>query len=276
MTKRLSIRFSMVFLIVMFLSVAAYADTFRLRIEDLDTHQGVVLTAASGTGVINFSGPLGTNFNSYFNVVSSLTHPILNNPDYAAQMNLNLTFISSTGSGTLRITLEDTDYNGGGTPDTPVRMVLNGNVGGSRQTAGAPINFQTWVNPSNQVPGLGTDTTGVATLGDIDGYRDGIPYGSTSLWPGSGANFTGTNFSAGASGDFDAGGSFALFSQATISFNGTPGELVNLSATTTSQVDRSGAGALLSETVNPEPTSLLLLGSGLASMWLGKKKKQSV
>src|SRR5262245_28650904 len=159
---------------------AAYADLFRLRVEDISTGIGIGVVVTDGedgdinplTGVITYSGAINNDF--LVNVTTGVSKPVIGGVNNYAELDLNSVNVQVGRAGTLRITLEDTGYTSG--PDGELSAV--GAVGGTLIAApGSTATFQSWVNPSDLVPWLGLDASspkGLSSIGDI-------PVGSVAL-----------------------------------------------------------------------------------------------
>jgi hypothetical protein len=233
-------------------SSGAYASAFRIRIENLDTGIGIVVTdngtgdsASSNLGIISFSDFSGNIF-SVTTGMSQPFYPLAGGS--SAEMHLNSVVVSTLNAARIQVTMEDMGFN----IDSNGFHSINGLVGGTfTAPAGSTATFQTWVNPSNLVPTLGPDIFPSSSLLALGATPSGsIAAFSPAFVAGPGA----FSFSGGAG--FEKLGPYSLFSQGTVVF--------------------TGAGTLsfdLDTTVTPEPSALLLLGSGLAAIgFFGRNK----
>lgn len=247
-----------VFTVLAFGSSVGYADSlFRLRLEDVATGKGVVISdngsgdTSSDSGVITFNGSLGS---FSVNVTTGLSKPAIGaDSNNFAELDLNSVNISFSGAGTLLITLEDGGYTHGPSGPLSVASLVGGTMTGQ---AGSSVSFQSWVNGDNQLPALGPDQATAAVLPAIGSLP---PAGSVAVFD-SPVTFGPGAFSVSGSQEFTKTGSYSLFSQAKIVFTG-----------------RGSVSFDQNTNVVPEPITLVLLGSGLASMGLlGRKRKTTV
>lgn len=213
---------------------AARAD-FRLRVEDLGTGTGIVLTDTGGTGVISYSGSLGGSSVFTLTVTTGISKPV--QVPYGS-MDLNSVTVDSKGAGTLQITLEDTDFVASANP-----LPVGANIGGT-QTNGS-ITYQAWADGTNAVINLGADQSPAGALGAIGS----VPGTSTAAWSPA---FTSSSIAfSGSSGgpNFTVGNAFSLMQQVTLTFNSAGVASFDAAVTTV-----------------PEPNSVVIAGIGVAGL----------
>jgi hypothetical protein len=268
-------------LLAVFSTAAFAADVrpnFRLRISDGNT--GIVITDnglgdrddATGAGEACLGASTGglicTGFINLGGVQGSVTYA-MSEPDNNEQTILTLhtdMFRFAPGVSTrLIITLEDTGYMPFSSPSTFTGQLSDVEIGT------ATGSFQTWVNRSNLVPYFGEDQNGI-----LDPENLVIPAGSAALFEGPGVtNITGSPAPYNEVGYFEPGvNPYAMFSQAVIDFGVDDfGGPIAFTITSTITAGQNGRPLYPNETNVPEPASLLLLGSGMVTLGLLRKKR---
>ncbi len=248
--------------IVMLGTPSAAEAGFRLRLEDVTTGQGVLVTdggvfdtipgAFGVPGVLIFSGSIG---NFTVNVATGTSHPPLGPlPGYHSLIDLNnVSIIFNGGTGTLRLTLVNDGFVGGAPGVLGLSSFLGGTLSGS---AGSTVTFQGWANGANAIPINPSDPDQIAgALNPI-----ATPGGSTAAFAGTGVSFGVGAFSASANTAFTSGASYSLFSEALINATGNINISFNHSTATT-----------------PEPATILAaLGSlPILGVWARRRKAAS-
>jgi hypothetical protein len=226
-------------LLLTFCATDAQAATLRLRIESVDTGQGVVITDEGAgdpfigvDGLVNFTGSLGS---FSINVTTGASQPLLGGDE----LDLNSINLTLTGAGTLRISLEDSGFTFGG-PSAAVAVSVGGTL---TAPAGSSVTFNAWANPADLVPAYGPDTAGTVALSALGAIPAGSVLGGSFVF-GLGA------FAGQSSAHFMNSGPFSMFSQADIVFTGAGTVSFDLNV----------------QQAVPEPATVLLLGAGLAAI----------
>ncbi len=215
------------------------ADPMRLRLENLTTGVGVVITdngagdLDSVLGSIIASPALGGGLAATIAIGTSI--PPLSGAGSVLTLNGVVVALSPVS---VRFFLENDDYVGGAS--------ITGLIGGTLQGGtGSTITLQSWLNPANLVPDLGADVT---IPGAIAAYT--IPAGSLPLFAP--AVFGPGGFSDSEIEPFTAAGAYSLFAEGTITFAGS-----GVLAATFSDTQA---------VVTPQPGTMVLLGVGLIAL----------
>jgi hypothetical protein len=265
-------------LMVLF-NVAGYAtglSTFRLRVEDTATGIGRVITdnVTSGIGNLNgdnsstagtifFSGYVGNAFVTIYGTSASF-----GGGTGLLTLGARVQSVSEAGA-TIRITLEDSNYSGPTSTFTGAvsgfdHVTLGTTSAATLVGAVSSVNFQTWINVANTTPYLGLNSAAKVLTAPTSAALE-IPVGSIAAFSGTGTSSLSATESR---PDVPASASYALYSQATIAFSGQGAANFTI----------SGADPLLAPTPPPyglpEPTSLLLLGSGLVGLGALVRRKR--
>lgn len=218
----------------------AAAGSLRLRVEDLNSGIGVVLTDTDGDGFVswNFLGTMGSA--TLLTTGGGLSYE----SSQAATIDLfNLT-LSVSEATRLRLSLEDSGFTVGG---GQVTGLIGGTMTGlnpfSSSFAGSTLEAQTYASPSDAVPNYGPNTgTSPSVLPAIGAIpADAVAAFAGGFVTGPGA-FSGTGYTS-----FVNSGPFSLFS--TVTINMKDAGLVSFDLQNVVPV--------------PEPGTLLLFGTGL-------------
>ena len=181
---------------------------------------------------------IGSTGGFVLNVTTGVSAPLIGGPDSAEIASASLS-VSSRQGGTLSIWISDDDFSLAGVPlGAPVTAVAS--VGGVIMAPlGTTATFESWIGPANQnaLPG------GVIPPGAVPVLTSAATATSTgTLAP----------FAFSDSTTFDYNGSFSQFSRAILNFTG--GGVVSF------------GGGSQAQFAAPEPTSMLLFGTGLAGL----------
>jgi hypothetical protein len=254
-------------------SSAQAQGTMRLRIENVTTGNGVVVTDNSLIAGADINALLGAltvsvTIDSFIvNVTTGTSKPILPpaGSGLVGNMDLSSVHILSSGTGDLRVTLEDTSF----TPPNTANLALAGRVGGTFSApAGSTVNFRSFADGTNAVPALGgppdiyptgaLPAIGAIPAGAKEAFSGGTGPGAAGVTIGAIGAFAAsgsTTFNSGAAG-------YSIFAQVLVHFTG-PG---TISWDEEQQVTVPGPGGLVLALV-------ALPGFGLA--WLRRRLKKA-
>jgi hypothetical protein len=257
------------------LDAAPVRPNMKLRISD-GTGTGVVIVDNGGGdndvdgGEINFVGFVGSFFGG---ITLAWSEPEdVTGGEAILRLQSQMGFFGNSNTphaaSQLFIGLEDTGYQ---FPETTA--TLTGTLTGVNVNNGVG-NFQIYLNRNNQVPNFGGPAPMSSPLNPVNPTP---PAGSAALFIGSGAsNVAGQPAAYQEFASFDVVNPYALFSEARIDYSaGGSAPTSDAHFTLEARVgpDRGGRPLFPDTVPVPEPTTLLLLGSGLVSLGLLGKKR---
>jgi hypothetical protein len=245
------------------LPTSASADEFRLRVEDVATGMGVVVSADPGSPFIfnqfDIVDPLNnvTTASMTVGMIAPASNPVA--PELA-KMSMQEITVHSTGAATLRLTLEDRFYGDVG------NLQVNSTVfdgtwapafpGAVATGAGSSVVITSWANASNEVPQLGEDQLTAVVLPDVPAFTGRST--SQTFYSADSVTFGGSSYTP-----FLAGGPYySLFTVVTITFTGAGSLAFQHDTTTTTSLELEPPPG----DPTPEPGSLLLIASGVIGL----------
>ena len=263
--RRMIVSVLALLMVAMLLPTSASAQ-FRLRVEDLTTGQGVVITDGLGADPFQDGTLLVTMAGG--NIALSITTAQSSNnggipsplPGVLGELFLKSITMTSSGSASVAVTLEDTGYTAPANSSLQLTtQIVDANLGspGFIAPAGSTLSSQSWADTTNSVPNLGSDQL----FGSLAGNPIGsIPASSAATTPPLAFTSGGSPISLNntATAAFTNVGSYALFTQVLMNFTGAGNISFNQ--------DMTVAQNSQLPTPTPEPGSLMLIGTGVVAL----------
>lgn len=258
------------------LPTSAFASEFKLRVEELTAAKpnGVGVVVTDGGPGDQSPGPEGvillqlSTGSIAMSGTTGITKPLLPNPGGPPTLFLQTFVLTSTGPATVRLTLEDIGYPGGGGPNL---LQLNSQIlfGNFSAPAGSTVTITSWANPLNTAPALGPDNPVAgfppqAVPGDL--LAIGANQGASTAQTFTSANPTFEGTSAQKFAATQA--TYAMYSQVDI-YLSAAGSVSFDHITTVTATDE-----LVPDPV-PEPGSLLLIATGVLGLARAKWRRSS-
>lgn len=227
-------------------ALPAYASPigFRLRVENLNTKEGIVVSDNGINDADPVVGQLRIDPGLFAVSFSAASSSVV-----GSEARLLLVYLTFGAAASIQITLENDGFDSSVDGPTATFAMVRSTL---FAPAGSFGTAQTYVNPNNLVPDLGPDTVGPLS-GTVSPPAGSIAIFDTTPVFGLG------QFQVGDSdGSFSKAGPFSMFSQATLNFTG-PGDA------------RLEIQTAADPIPTPEPSSIALIGVGLALAGFLKK-----
>jgi hypothetical protein len=258
--RRMMVFASAFMMVATLIPTSAFADGFRIRIEDMSASTngyGVVINddgegdyAAGQPGAITVIQPLSDTVTA--NLTLAFSKPMYADPpmlSLLAELKLQSLEVTASGATTVRLTVEDTGYL---TPTGYVNVAnalqIKNSISNFAVPAGATITARSWAAPTAPVLGGDDPQSTPANLDYLADFTDGAL--STSSLLDSYSAFTAT------------GPTYSLFTQLIIVFGANGGTVAFDQDTSVSVYDPLNFPA----DPTPEPGSLMLVATAVVGL----------